>query len=139
VLICSTAERWKGNRAGYRQSQSERCAPEGDLKLIRDLRKKRLATTTVRGIIRTLSACLSVVVDDEDLDANPAQSLRKHLRKREDEVHEPDPLTSEELQQLLETARVHVPASTPYRVCATDAAGNTACTASPEKKRGGAS
>jgi integrase len=88
------------------------------LKLIRDLRKKGLATTTVRGIIRTLSACLSGVVDDEHLDANPAQSLRKHLRKREDEVHEPDPLTPEELEQLLETARVKSPRWQPFILCA---------------------
>ena len=88
------------------------------LRLIRDLRKKGLATTTVRGIIRTLSACLSGVVDDEHLDANPAQSLRKHLRKREDEVHEPDPLTVEDLEQLLDTARVKFARWQPFILCA---------------------
>jgi integrase len=55
---------------------------------------------------------------DEHLDANPAQSLRKHLRKREDETHEPDPLTSEDLEQLIETARVQFPRWQPFLLCA---------------------
>jgi integrase len=68
-------------------------------------RAKGLATTTIRGIVRTLSACLSGAMDENRIELNPAQSLRKYLRARDTEVHEPDPLSAEDTARLLTTVR----------------------------------
>ena len=70
------------------------------LSLIRSLRTKGLATTTIRGIVRTLSACLSGAMDDNRIELNPAQSLRKYLRSGDAEAHEPDPLSADETRRL---------------------------------------
>lgn len=87
------------------------------LQLIRGLRAKKLATTTIRGIIRTLSACLSGAQDEGRIEVNPAQSLRKYLRKGDHENHEPDPLSAEETVRLVETTRVQFARWTPFVLC----------------------
>jgi integrase len=79
------------------------------LTVIRDLRRKKLATLTIRGILRTLSACLSAAVDAEYLDANPALALRQYLRLGDAEAHEPDPLSVDEARALVETTRADNP------------------------------
>lgn len=75
------------------------------LGLVRDLRRKKLATLTIRGILRTLSVCLSAAVDAEYLDANPALALRQYLRLGDAEAHEPDPLSVDEARRLVDTTR----------------------------------
>jgi integrase len=87
------------------------------LQLIRRLRAKQLATTTIRGIVRTLSACLSGAVDVGHLDVNPALALRKHLRLGDAEKHEPDPLTVDEARRLVETAREQFSRWYPFVMC----------------------
>jgi integrase len=72
------------------------------LSLIRRLRTQGLGTLTIRGNLRTLSACLSGAVDEQYLDANPALNLRKYLRKSDHERHEPDPFTVDEARRLVE-------------------------------------
>lgn len=75
------------------------------LALVRELRRKKLATLTIRGIMRSLSACLSAAVDAEYLDSNPAIALRQYLRVGDAEKHEPDPLSIEDARQLVDTTR----------------------------------
>lgn len=87
------------------------------LVLIRELRQKNLATLTIRGVMRTLSACLSAAVDAEYLDANPAIALRKYLRLGDAETHEPDPLTIDEARQLVDTARAQFSRWHPFVLC----------------------
>jgi integrase len=87
------------------------------LRLIRELRRKKLATLTIRGIIRTLSACLSGAVDEQYLDSNPALGLRKYLRLGDGETHEPDPLSVEESARLVETARTQFSRWRPFVLC----------------------
>jgi hypothetical protein len=61
--------------------------------LIGTLRQRGLKTTTVRGIVRTLSACLSAAVDRQLLAVNPCLNLGKHLAFGKAAAPEPDPLT----------------------------------------------
>jgi integrase len=86
------------------------------LSLIRSLCAKGLATTTIRGIVRTLSACLSGAMDESRIELNPAQSLRKYLRRRT-ETHEPDPLSLEESQRLVDTTRTQFARWTAFVLC----------------------
>lgn len=87
------------------------------IRLIRTCRQKGLAVTTVRGIVRTLSAVLSDAVEHEHLDSNPALNVRKHLRQGDEITSAPDPFTTEDAHQLAETARLHFPRWYPFVLC----------------------
>jgi integrase len=86
--------------------------------LIAATRDKGLRITTVRGIIRTLSAVLAQAVEDEYLSANPALSLRKYLRRGDDPEPSIDPLTRDEAEHLVATAAQHSPTWHPWVLCA---------------------
>ena len=75
----------------------------------RPLRDKTLAITTVRGIVRTLSAVLSQAVEDELLSANPALKMGKYLQRGDEPEATPDPFTREEVEHVVATAREHFP------------------------------
>jgi integrase len=102
--------------------------PIGDLRrshvkdLILAARAKGLGTSSVVGIVRTLSTVLSEAVEDEKLVANPA--LRPgRLRRRMSDPNElrkqpVDPYTREEVCALLETAKVHFAGWYHFLLCA---------------------
>jgi integrase len=87
------------------------------LHLVRGLRKRGFGTVTIRGIVRTLSACLSGAVDEQYLDSNPALNLRKYLRQGDHEKHEPDPLSVDDARQLVDTVRDQFPRWTAFILC----------------------
>ena len=74
---------------------------------VASVREKTLKITTVRGIVRTLSAVLSQAVEDELLPANPALKMGKYLRRGDEPEPEPDPFTREEVEHVVATAREH--------------------------------
>jgi integrase len=90
--------------------------------LLLALRSKNLSHRTITGIVRTLSTVLSEAVEDGKLPANPALRpgrLRRQLR----DPNAPkkaviDPYTREEVELLVETARLHFPEWHAFMLCA---------------------
>ena len=85
--------------------------------LVATVRDKTLKITTVRGIVRTLSAVLSQAVEDELLSANPALKMGKYLQRGDEPEAEPDPFTREEVEHVVATAREHFPTWHAWVLC----------------------
>jgi integrase len=85
--------------------------------LVASTREKGLKIQTVRGIVRTLSVVLSQAVEDEQLPANPALSMRKYLRRGDEPEPCIDPFTREEAAHVAEIARQHFPEWHPWLLC----------------------
>ena len=66
---------------------------------------------------RTDAEAVSGAADEGYIELNPAQSLRKHLRKREGEAHEPDPLSADEMRRLVDTTRAQFSRWTAFVLC----------------------
>lgn len=81
-------------------------------------RAKGLKIASMRGVNRTLSAVLSQAVEDALLPANPAFRMGKYLRDGDEPAVEIQPLTREEVQQLLETAATREPVFYPFLLAA---------------------
>jgi integrase len=90
--------------------------------LIVAARAKTLGTSTVGGIIRTLSTVLSEAVEDEKLAVNHALRpgrLRRRLGDPNDlRKRRVDPYTREDVGVLLDTARAHFPRWYHFLLCA---------------------
>jgi len=85
--------------------------------LVASAREKGLRIQTVRGIVRTLSVVLSQAVEDEELPANPALSMRKYLRRGDEPEPCIDPFTRHEAAHVVEIARQHFPEWHPWLLC----------------------
>jgi integrase len=85
--------------------------------LVATAREKGLKIQTVRGIVRTLSVVLSQAVEDEQLPANPALSMRKYLRRGDEPEPSIDPFTREEAAHVVEIARQQFPEWHPWLLC----------------------
>jgi integrase len=81
-------------------------------------RAKGLKIASMRGVNRTLSAVLSQAVEDALLPANPAFRMGKYLRDGDEPAVEIQPLTREEVQQLLEIAAARFPVAYPFLLAA---------------------
>lgn len=87
------------------------------------LRDKKLARTTMAGILTTLSAMLSAAVEDDEspLVVNPAKRLVKLLRdpnqSKSRRLSRDKFFTKDEVTVLLTTARQHYPEWYPYFLC----------------------
>jgi integrase len=86
--------------------------------LVTTARGKGLKISTVRGIVRTLSVVLSLAVEDEHLPANPALSMRKYLRRGDEQDPKVDPFTREEAALLVTISREHFPEWHAWVLCA---------------------
>jgi integrase len=80
-------------------------------------RTKGLKVSTVRGIARTLSTILTQAVEDELLPANPALRLGRYLRTADEAEPVIDPLTRDEVADLLSVARSRFPDWYPWVLC----------------------
>ena len=85
--------------------------------LVATAREKGLKIQTVRGIVRTLSVVLSQAVEDEQLPANPALSMRKYLRRGDEPEPSIDPFTREEAAHVVEITRQSFPEWHPWLLC----------------------
>jgi len=79
------------------------------VRLVRALRQQGLSLATVRGIKATLSAILSEAAEMGLRSENPALAMKKHLSRGGEPAPQPDPLTRDEAERLLTTARAHFP------------------------------
>ena len=80
-------------------------------------RTKGLKVSTVRGIARTLSTILTQAVEDELLPANPALRLGRYLRTADEGEPDIDPLTRDEVADLLSVARSRFSDWYPWLLC----------------------
>jgi len=76
--------------------------------------QKGLRLNTVKGIVRSLGACLSQAVEDRLLEANPTLNLKRYLRRGDEAETEMHPFTRADADHLLATAQEHFPRWHPY-------------------------
>lgn len=123
VLKWSTQRFYKGHlenhilpTLGDRSVKSLKRADCRDL--VTACHSKKLSSASIKAVNRTLSAVLSLAVEDELLPANPAFRMGKHMRTGDDLPNEINPLTAQEAHDMLVKAEEAFPEFHPFFLCA---------------------